>query len=140
MPPTTSAPIKRGIVQTLRASAPFAAAVEGIYEGFAPENLDSDATFAVYQLAAAPYEDDWTNRLIIAAFDVFIFSRDSVGANNVDQLAANALDGAAVVVDGQTTLICHRVADAPMPPDLDAEGKKVYQVGGSYELWTDQSR
>lgn len=130
----------RGVVQTLRANAPFAAAVRGIFEGFAPENIDRDATFATYQLAAAPYEDDWTNRMIVAAFDVFLFSRSQVDARNADQLAANALDGVAVVVEGQTTLICRRVADVPMPPDLDAEGKKVYQVGGSYELWTDQPR
>jgi hypothetical protein len=48
------------------------------------------------------------------------------------------LQNAALSVTGQTTLICRRVADVVIPPDLDGEGKKIYQVGGTYEIWTTQ--
>jgi hypothetical protein len=40
-------------------------------------------------------------------------------------------------VDGQRDLLCRRQATLPTPPDIDNEGKKVYQAGGSYEIWTD---
>ena len=89
-------------------------------------------------MVVSPYADLWGSRMIVAVVDVFAFARNPVDANNVDQLILNALDGAALSVDGQVTLICHRVADVGLPPAIDSEGRRVYQVGGSYEVWTDQ--
>jgi len=43
-----------------------------------------------------------------------------------------------LTVDDMSTLICRRIADIPAAPDVDAEGKLIYQVGGTYEIWTDQ--
>jgi hypothetical protein len=37
-------------------------------------------------------------------------------------------------------MICHRVSDLNVGPDFDQEGKKVYAMGGQYEIWTDQQR
>jgi len=135
---TTSAPIKRGVVRHARADAPLKAAlVGGIHEGFAPEKVKYP--FMVYNLIAAPYGDLWGSRVIVAMLDLIAFAENGVDANNVDQLILNAFDGSQITVDGQTTLICRRLADIPLGPDVDSEGKKIYQIGGMYEIWTDQS-
>jgi hypothetical protein len=135
---STSAPIKRGLVRHARANAPLKAAlVGGIHEGFAPAKILYP--FMVYNLVAAPYGSLWGSRVIVALVDIWIYAENGVDANNVDQLALDAFDGSQFSVDGQTTLICRRVADLPGGPDVDSEGKKIYQIGGSYEIWTDQS-
>lgn len=133
----TSAPIKRAIVQTLRGSGPLVAAIAGgIHEAIAPRKVRYP--FIVYQLVAAPYSYDWTGVMVQAVFDVSTFAENPVDANNVDALITAALNEAALAVDGQTTLLCRRVADMPMGPDVDAEGHRIYQVGGTYSVWTDQ--
>jgi hypothetical protein len=48
-----------------------------------------------------------------------------------------ALDDASLEVDGQSTLLCHRIADFG-GQDVDDEGRKIYMVGGTHEVWTDQ--
>jgi len=135
---TTSAAIKRGIVRHARAQANLKAAiVGGIHEGFAPEKVKYP--FMVYGLVAAPYGSLWGSRVIVALVDMLAFAENGVDASNVDQLILDAFDGAQFSVDGQTTLICRRIADIPGGPDVDSEGKKIYQIGGSYEIWTDQT-
>jgi len=135
--PKTSAGIWRGLVQALRSDAAFRTAITGgIHEGIAPEKVDYP--FATYSPVAAPYEDDWGSRMIVAVVDVFVFSENQVTARNGDQTIADALDSAQLTVDDQSTLICRRIADVPASPDVDAEGKLIYQVGGTYEIWTSQ--
>jgi len=135
---TTSTAIKRGVVRHARSDVPLKTAiVGGIHEGFAPEKVRYP--FMVYNLVAAPYAGLWGSRLIVALVDLMVFAENGVDASNVDQLILNAFDGTQLSVDGQTTLICRRVADIPGGPDTDSEGKKIYQIGGSYEIWTDQS-
>jgi hypothetical protein len=134
---TTSAPIKRAVVQHFRGDAPLKAFFTGgFHEAFAPENVRTP--FLVYNFVVAPYSDTWGSRLIVALVDVFSLSEKPVAANNGDQLILNSLDGAELTVDGQSTLICRRAGDLPVPPSLDSEGKKIYQIGGMYEIWTDQ--
>lgn len=136
---TTSAAIKQSIVAALRGNATLKAALTGgIHEGFAPARVQT-YPLLTYNLVAAPYADDWGSRMIVALVDVFIHAENPVVANNVDQLVLNVLDGATLSVTGQTNLICTRVADETAPPSESAEGRKFYQVGGSYEVWTDQS-
>jgi hypothetical protein len=113
-----------------------ASLVGGLHEGFAPAK--APFPLAVYNLVTAPYEDLWGSRLIVALMDVFAFSKNPVDANTIDQLILNTLDGAVLTVDGQTSLICRRVTDLPGGTELDSEGNKIYQIGGSYEIWTDQ--
>jgi hypothetical protein len=135
---TTSAPIKRGIVRHARSSAALKTAlIGGIHEGFAPEKVKYP--FMVYNIVTAPYASLWGSRVIVALLDLIAFAENGVDANNVDQLILNVFDGSQLEVDGQTTLICRRVADLPGGPDVDSEGKKIYQIGGMYEIWTDQS-
>lgn len=108
----------------------------GIHEGIAPRKVRYP--FIVYQLVAAPYLYDWTGVMLKTTFDVWVYAENPVDANNIDALINAALAEAALAVDGQDTLLCRRVADLPTGPDIDSEGKRIYQVGGSYSVWTDQ--
>lgn len=133
---TTSAPIKRALVQTLRANTSLHGQLAGgIHEGFAPSKVDYP--FLVYQLIYDPLAYTWGSMLHLAGFDIKIFHTDSVAANNLDALVLTTLNDAALSVTGQTLLYARRVADLSSP-DVDDEGKKVYMVGGTYEVWTDQ--
>lgn len=132
---TTSAPIRQAFIAAVRAASAYGS-LTGLFNGFASEK--TNYPFATYSEIVAPYEDAWGSRMIIAVFDLFVFARTEAEAGDLDQSLAEALDGAELSVQDQTALICRRVADVPMPPDLDEEGKKIYQVGGSYEIWTDQ--
>jgi hypothetical protein len=132
----TSWPIRRAIVKAVR-DAPVYTDLNGLFHGLAPEK--TEYPFATYQQIPTPYEDAWGSRMIIAVYDVFVFSRNEVEAHNLDQLLADALDGAQLTVEGMSTLICRRFVDVSGVPDTDEEGKQVFQVGGSYEVWTDQT-
>lgn len=145
---TTSAPIKQAFVATLRANnalrtadPPRHRALTGFYDGLAPRK--TEYPFEVHNLVAAPYEYDWTGLMILSAMDSFIFSDQSVEANNLDALVWNTLQDVDLMsiltigVTEQTTLICRRIADLSSD-DTDEEGKKIYQVGGTYLIWTDQ--
>lgn len=134
---SSSQNILRALVQTFRANVSLRASlVGGLHEGFSAEK--GVYPFGVYVPVAMPYEDDHTSRTIIALVDVTIYSRDQVEASNLDQSMNETLDGASLTVSGQTALICHRVRDL-RSQDVDEEGKKVYGVGGSYEIWTSQT-
>jgi hypothetical protein len=135
---TTSSAIWRALVQKVRANTALKAALNGgIHEGFAPEKVEYP--MAVYVPVAMPYESTWSSRAIIALVDVTIFSRSQVEASNLDQSMLETLDGATLTPEGQTFLICRRVNDLRIGPELDEEGLKVYGVGGSYEIWTSQN-
>lgn len=136
--PTGTSPVIQAVVQTLRANVTLKAAVSGFYEGLAPRG--ARRPFVIYQIAYSPYVYDFgnANPMIIVGMDVFVIAENSVDARNIDGLVQQALQNAALQVTGQTTLICRRVADVVIPPDLDGEGKKIYQVGGTYEIWTTQ--
>ena len=134
---STSAPIMRAVVRVLRSDATLKAAIKGGYhDGFAPAK--TAYPLLTYQLITAPYGHTWDRREILCLVDVSVWAESPVTAKNCDQLVLNALDDAQLEVDGQTTLICRRVADIPGGAETDSEGKKIYQIGGSYEIWTDQ--
>ena len=134
---TSVAPIKRAVVQTLRASPSLVSAIAGgIHEGIAPRKVKYP--FIVYQLIAAPYAYDWSGVMIQTVFDVSVFAENPVDANNIDALIAGALNEAVLSVDGQNSMLCRRVADLPTGPDIDGEGRRIYQIGGSYSIWTSQ--
>jgi hypothetical protein len=106
------------------------------YEGFAPS--DTDYPFVVYSLVYAPYDFVWGAHTIRTAFDINVYSGNPVDANNIDALVLAALHDQDIVVSGQSTLLCRRVGDLSSQ-DVDAEGKKIYQIGGTYEIWTHQA-
>lgn len=136
LPLSSTAPIKRALVSFLRTSTALKAAVRGeIHEGFAPAK--ADYPFLTYQLIYAPIRRQWDAQQYIAGFDIRVFSSESVEANNIDTLVLTVLDDASLDVDGQSTLLCHRITDFASQ-DVDDEGRKIYMVGGTYEVWTDQ--
>jgi hypothetical protein len=49
----------------------------------------------------------------------------------------NTLEDNLVAIDGQQTLICRRIAGVRLP-EVTEEGKRIYRVGGTYRIWTDQ--
>jgi hypothetical protein len=133
---STTAPIKQAIVQKLRADTTFYnQLLGGIHEGFAPSKVKYP--FMTYQLVYDPIAYTWGSMLHLAGFDLRIYHTDSVAANNLDALVLTTLNDAALSVSGQSTLYARRVADLSSP-DVDDEGRKVYMVGGTYEVWTDQ--
>lgn len=138
MPPTGTAPIKQALVAKMRASAPLkAAATGGIHEGVAPQK--TDYPFITYSLGYTPWYYTWDSVMLDVPLVVSVFHTNSVEAHNLDALVLAALQEAPLAVSGQSTLICRRVGDLSSQ-DVDEEGKKIYQVGGRYEIWTDQPR
>lgn len=136
--PTTIAPVKQALVAKLRASAQLkTAAVGGIHEGPAPQG--TKYPFISYTMNYAPYNYTWDSIILEAGVLIFVFHTNSVEAHNLDALVFAALQEAPLAVAGQSTLICRRVSDLSLQ-DVDEEGKKIYQVGGQYEVWTDQPR
>lgn len=138
MAPSTSAMIWQALVAFIRASAVDSQLTGGIHKGTAPEK--KPYPLAQGDLLPAPYEDTFgrDSRMIVCAVDLVVYSRNSVEADNVDAALAELLDGAALSVTGQDTLICQRVQDLNPGEDYDSEGKAVYGSGGQYEIWTDQ--
>ena len=133
---STVAPVKRALVQTMRASSPLVAAIRGgITEGMAPRKVKYP--FIVFALVAAPYERQFDGKQIHALFDISAFAENPVDASNVDALINDALDDVDVVVDGQTTMLCRRVAELPTGAERDSRGRRIYQIGASYSVWTD---
>ena len=137
-PVLTSAPVKRALVQKLRASPSLVAAIAGgIHEGIAPRKVRYP--FIVNQLIAASYNRQWGGVIIEATFDVSVYAENPVDANNIDALITTALNEAVLVMDEQDSMLCRRVSDLPTGPDIDSEGKRIYQVGGSYSVWAHQT-
>jgi hypothetical protein len=133
---STVAPTKRALVQAMRAHAPLVAAIAGgIHEAIAPRKVKYP--FVVYQMVSAPHEHQFDGAQIHATFDISTYAENPVDANNVDALVDAAVGDTTLVIAGQTNMLCHRVAELPMGPDVDSEGRRIYQVGGSYDVWTD---
>lgn len=130
------APIKQALVRTLRNNTTLKAALVGdIHEGFAP--VKTRYPFLVYSIHYAPVWYTWDSMETEVGIDVFVFSESSVEADNLDALVFTTLQDATLDVNGQSTLICRRVSSLSLP-DSNEEGRKIYQVGGIYEIWTDQ--
>jgi hypothetical protein len=136
MPLTGVAPIKQAFVQFLRADTTLRAAVTGIHEGQAPRGVRMP--FITYHFLPAPYNYLWGSTMLRVAIDVFVVAENGVDAGNIDALVLTRLHDAGLTVTGQTTLICRRMVDVVVPPYVSEEGKRIHQVGGTYEVWTDQ--
>ena len=149
---TTEVQVIRALVQTLRANnSGFAAQVASdaistngvahtwdsnrINEGTAPD--DTPYPFFAYRLVYAPSEDDWTKRTIIAGIDVEAVSDNQVEASNLDQLGMQTLEDSLAAVSGQTTLYCRSISGFRLQ-EIDQTGKRIFRVGHTYQIWTDQ--
>jgi hypothetical protein len=138
MAQTTIAPIKQAIVKALRADAALKAALNNeIHEAVAPR--DVEYPYLVYDVVWARHDYRWGGDTLETGFDIVVVSDDQVEAHNLDQSVFTVLQDAALDLgsSGQTKLLCRRRSDSSTA-DIDRAGKKVYQVGGTYEIWTDQ--
>jgi hypothetical protein len=147
--PTGTLPIIQALVQAIREalrastgstsapdSVPYTVLSNRVFEGFAAYNVEYP--FVVWQLIYDPYLYTWGSAMHQCGFDITVFAGNSVDARNIDQLLLNALQDSSLEIDGgQTTLICRRIADLASK-DADQEGHPYYQIGGTYEVWTDQ--
>lgn len=138
---TNVGPVKQAFVRALRDITALKAAVgsDGFHEGIAPAN--TEYPFVVYTLSASRrrYSFD-PEPLLISTFDVFVISGDQVEAHNLDQLVLEGLQDKVLSFDPgseQSTLLCRRFMDLSFV-DIDDAGKKAYQVGGTYAVWTAQ--
>lgn len=134
------APLKQALVQTMRADLTLKTlAPGGFHEGLPPRG--GVRPFVMYTVLPAVLEYDLSqSMLVIATFDVFAIAEKSVDAENIDGRLFTVLQDASLTVSGQPTLICRRTATVRMPPDIDEEGtKRIYQVGGTYEVIAYQS-
>lgn len=135
--PTTTAPIKRGLVRWLRSTTNWSTVVRGgLHQSMAP--LKVQYPFVTYNLLPTGRDFQFDGMQIVVDVDIFAFSENAVDAENVDSLIAARLHDAQITVDGQTLLLCRRVADITNP-QIDGRGRRVYQIGGTYRLMTDQS-
>jgi hypothetical protein len=133
---STVAPIKRAIVQAMRASTPLTdVIVGGMNEGMAPRKIRYP--FVIYLMVSSVREHQFDGQQIKTLWDISGFAENPVDANNVDALIHAALNDQDIAVDGQTTMLCRRVADLPTGPDIDSRGRRIWQAGGSYAVWTD---
>ena len=137
--PTGIAPIKQAIVAQLRTNTDLKSAVHNeFHEAVAP--FDIDYPYVIYQVHFAPHDPYWGGETIRVGFDIFVMSDDQVEAHNLDQLVIDTLHDAALDLgsSGQQVLFCRRTMDLSSV-DLDASGRKIYQMGGLHEVWTDQA-
>lgn len=134
--------VKQAFVGALRDITALTAAVgsKGIYEGVV-HGRNVGYPFIVYQVAfsARGYEFGRTG-ITRMGFDVYVVSDDQVQAHNLDQLIIDGLHDKVLDLSGsgQTSLLCRRSSDLSLA-DLDEQGIKVYQVGGTYAVWTQQT-
>lgn len=129
-------PLKQALVQHLRADTTLKSAISGIYEGEAPRG--AKMPFILFSFVPSPIDYLWGSALQRIVFDIFAIAENGVDASNVDALVFSRLHDAPLSLSEQSTLICRRVMSVQMPPYLSEEGKRIHQVGGSYEVWTDQ--
>jgi len=134
---------KQAFVRALRNITALNAAVgnDGIHEGVVTRNVEYP--FVVYSVSFSVRNDDWGHRsLMRTGFDVVVVSDDQVQAHTLDEAILNGipttLNAFLEPSSGQSTLFCRRISDTSFA-GRDGEGEKVYQVGGTYALWTDQA-
>jgi hypothetical protein len=135
---------KQAFVRALRNITALTTAIgsDGIHEGVVTRGVEYP--FVVYSVSFSVRSDDWGHRsLMRTGFDVVVVTDDQVEAHNLDAAILNGLKD--VIFDplfdpgsGQSTLFFRRIADTSSV-GRDGEGEKVYSVGGTYTLWTDQA-
>jgi len=130
----TPAPIKRGLVRRVRQQAWFTTVKGGIHQSFAPKK--AKYPFITYGVVTAPSAFTWGAIEVRALVDVFAWSENPVEAENLDALIAEALHEAPLEVGEQQLIQCRRISATPTGPTADGTGRRVYQIGSTFEIWT----
>ena len=132
-------PIKQAVVKALRDNATLKAAVSNeIHESLTPREVGYP--YCVYEVLWSARGYDWTSSQIECGVRIWIISDDQVEAHNLDALVIEAMQDKALDLStsGMFALYCRRVGDASMV-DIDDAGKKIYQVGGVFEILADHT-
>lgn len=142
MATTGVAPVKQALVRALRDNLALKAMVgsDGINESTSPRA--SDYPFVVYSVVYSYREYDATGMMLVTDVDVWSISADQVEAHTLDQLVNDSLEDKNLDIEsgtGQTSLFCRRLGDLSSA-DVDGTGTRIYRMGGSYRIWTDQQR
>lgn len=134
----TISPIKQALIAKLRTNTSLKDGLTGgMHEGVALSG--SAPPLLIYQVTYAPRVYDFSQHVtVVMGVDIWIYSNDQVEAQNLDTLVYQTLSDASLTVSGQSILYCRRVLDLSSG-DVDQAGKKFYQVGGQYEIWSDQA-
>ena len=144
-PLITTGPIKQALVQKLRANSSIkSAAVGGIHEGLNASDRIL-YPYVVFSLAWAPYDFSWGDVALEMGFDIVVRGTDPVAVNSLDALITAELHDSSLTVTEPgtesdpdpvllTTLILRRMAELPLSPVRNTEGKRVFQNGGTYEM------
>jgi hypothetical protein len=139
-PVPTSGPVKQALVRKLKANSQIkTAAVGGIHEGLNASDVIA-YPYVTFSLAFAPLERVWGSVLFVVGFDIVVRGPNPVEVSNLDVLITEELDDSSLSVTGLSTLTVHRAAELPLSPDRNAEGRRVFQNGGTYEIWLDKDR
>lgn len=139
-------PIKQAIVRALRDIDDLKSAVgsDGIDEGIAHSNASYPRV--IFDVASSRNSRQFgTEAVVITTVDIWCVSDDVVEANNLDQLVFTGMEDVSLDFSGiasiagnePSTLLCQRLRSLSLV-DEDRTGNKVYQVGGSYQIWTDR--
>jgi hypothetical protein len=131
------APIKQAVVKALRDSSALKAGVNNeFHEGLSPRDIDYP--YCIYEVVWAVRSYDSTSNMIRAGVEVWIVSDDQVQAQNLDALVIGALQDKSLSfgTSGLTERYCRRVSDTSTA-GVDDAGRKVYQIGGTHEIWAD---
>lgn len=143
MSTTGVAPVKQALVRALRDNQSLKDMVgaDGINEGISPRA--TEYPHIVYVVTYSTRDWDSTNMTLITDVDVWSISDDQVEAHTLDQLVNDALEDADLdfsnIDTGQYSLHCRRIGDLSSL-DADDAGHRIYQMGGIYRIWTDQTR
>ena len=139
--PPTSGPVKRALVKKLRANSLIrAAAVGGIHEGIYASKGPVRYPYIVFSLAYGPYEPSWGSTLFVPGFDIVVRGTNPVAVDSLDALITKELHDSTLLVTGLSTLTVSRTAELPLTPEKNAEGLRVFQNGGTYEIWLNKDR
>jgi len=137
----TSGPLKQALKNAISGNSGInTAAVGGVHEGF----NNSDAIrypFVTYQLVSGPLDRTFGDGTVslAASFDIVVRGPNPVEVNSLDALITALLDGSELAVTGLKTLIVRREEELPLPPERNAEGKKLYANGATYSFWVDRN-
>jgi hypothetical protein len=142
MATTGVAPVKQALVRALRDNQSLKDLVgsDGINEGTSPRA--GDYPYIVYSITNSYREYDSTGMALVTDLDVWSISDEQVEAHTLDQLVADALEDKVLTFEsesGQSSLFCRRIGDLSSL-DVDGAGHRIFQMGGIYRIWSDQTR
>ena len=140
MPLVTPWPsVRQALIQRLRSNLVLEAELLGDQWGSGFDPQDAQYLLGVLSLHYDPVMYDWSGQVALVGVDVLVFSKTVGEASRLAQLAYTSLNDVRLDVSGQTSLSCRFMSGISIP-NVDKEGKAIYEEGGIYEITVAQSR